>query len=140
MNFSVINADIKTAPQGYTMLSSFSDDLNCDVGISNVMNEMFDIKNRTDVVKRFKSGNLAKLDNLYMLLVRKTSYDSVDVDRFKDALTEFAAKCEKNKIKKVAMPATCTGKNGISLGYLYEMLDDIFELLDVNIIMYVPEK
>ena len=140
MNINFVNADIKTAPQGYTIVSAFSADLDCGAGINRAMDDMFSITARKDAVKRFKSKNLAKIDNLYMLLVKDTSYDAPNKVRLEKALKEFCDKCMKNGIKKVAMPALCTGKNGITLDELFELLDSIFFGTDIDILMYVPEK
>lgn len=140
MIITSINADIRTAPQGYTMVAAFSDDLNCGVGIPRVMNEMFGITFREDVIKKFNSGNIAKLDNLYMLFVKHTSYDAPDWDRFTEALRNFKKKCIKNKINKIAMPKICCGKNGFSWIDVEIVLEDILGSLDIDIIVYDLES
>lgn len=140
MNITSINADIRTAPQGYTIVSAFSDDINCKVGISKVMNEMFGVDGRRDVIKHYKSGNLGKLDNLFLLFVKKTSYDAPDWDRFTEALRDFKKKCIKNKINKIAMPKICCGKNGFSWIDVDIVLEDILGSLDIDIIVYDLES
>lgn len=140
MIITSINADIRTAPQGYTIVSAFSDDINCKVGISKVMNEMFDVDGRRDVIKHYKSGNLGKLDNLFLLFVKETSYDAPDWDRFTEALRDFKNKCIKNKINKIAMPKICCGKNGFSWIDVDIVLEDILGSLDIDIIVYDLEK
>lgn len=139
MNYNFINADIKTAPQGYTIVSAFSDDINCEVGISKVMNEMFNVDKRRDAIKHYKSGNLGKIDNLYLLFVKKSSYDSPDWDRFVAALKDFRDKCVKNKIKKIAMPLICCGKGGFALADVVDTIESILVDLDVSILIYSLE-
>lgn len=140
MTITSINADIRTAPQGYTIVSAFSDDINCEVGISKVMNEMFNIDGRKDVIKYFKSGNLGKLDNLYFLFVKETSYDAPDWDRFEAALNDFKEKCIKNKIRKIAMPKICCGKGGFSFIDVSQKIIDVFTDINVDVVIYDLEK
>lgn len=135
-----IKADIRTAPQGYTMVSAFPANLDCGAGINKVMDEMFDITNRQEAIKEFKSGNLKRLDNLYMLIVKETSYDAPDWNRLKTALKEFKTKCEKFGIRKIAMPLICTGKNGgFAVDDVFGLIDDIFDDADVNILIYIRD-
>ena len=117
-----INADIKTAPQGYTMVSAFSADFNCSVGINKVMDQMFNIEKRKSHIKVFKGGKLAKLDNLIT------------------CLEEFKTRCKKNGITKVAMPAICTGKNGFAVDDVIQAIDEIFFDTDISIVMYVGDE
>lgn len=140
MNIARINGDIKTAPQGYTIISAFSDDLSCVVGIPKVMNEMFNVDRRRDAIKYYKSGNLGKLDNLYLLFVKETSYDAPNWDRFVAAFKDFKNKCIKNKIKKIAMPKICCGKNGFNDVAVLDIIMDEFENTDIDIIIYDLEK
>ena len=140
MTITSINADIRTAPQGYTIVSAFSDDINCEVGISKVMNEMFGVDGRRDVIKHYKSGNLGKLDNLFLLFVKETSYDAPNWDRFEAALDDFKDKCIKNTIKKVAMPKICCGKGGFCFIDVSEKIISAFDDTNIDIIVYDLEK
>lgn len=137
MRIDEISADIRTAPQGYTLVSAFSDDLNCSVGMPKIMNEMFNITERTDVVKRYKNAkNIAKLDNLFLLLVKDTSYDAPIWNRLADALAELRDKCEKNGIKKLAMPKICTGAEGFDWDSVCDEIMNAFMLSDIDIVVY----
>lgn len=137
MSINEINADIRTAPQGYTLVSAFSDDLNCNVGMPKIMNEMFNIAERKDVVKKYKnSKNIAKLDNLFLLLVKDTSYDAPIWDRLTDGLKELRDRCEKNGIKKLAMPRICTGNVGFDWDSVCDEIMNTFMLSDIDIVVY----
>lgn len=140
MTINFINADIKTAPQGYTMVSAFSSDFNCSVGINKVMDQMFNIEKRKSNIKVFKGRKLAKLDNLYMLLVKNSSYDKPVFDNLIACFEEFKAKCKKNGITKVAMPAICTGKNGFAIDDVLQAIDEIFYDSGISILMYVNNE
>ena len=137
MRINEISADIRTAPQGYTLVSAFSDDLNCNVGMPKIMNEMFNITERVDVVKRYKNAkNIAKLDNLFLLLVKDTSYDAPIWNRLIDALAELRDKCEKNGIKKLAMPKICTSAEGFDWDSVCDEIMNTFMLSDIDIVVY----
>lgn len=140
MTINFINADIKTAPQGYTMVTAFSSDFNCNVGINKVMDQMFNIEKRKSNIKVFKGRKLAKLDNLYMLLVKDSSYDKPVFDNLIACLEEFKAKCKKNGITKVAMPAICTGKNGFAVDDVIQAIDEIFFDTNISVVMYVGDE
>ena len=126
MYFHEIIADIKAVPQGYTIVSAFSSDLNCNVGIQKAIGEMFDLNERKDHIKVSKSGNLAKIDNLYLLIVKESSYDAPVWERFKESIEEFKKKCVKNHITRIAMPRILVGKNGFEWDDVFDLLIDTF--------------
>jgi len=132
-----IKGDIRTAPQGYSIAAAFSDDLNCNVGIPKIMDEMFNIVDRIEAIKRYKKTDaIAKLDNLYLLFVKESSYDTPIYNRMVIALKELRKRCEKDCIKKLAMPKICTGSGGFDWEKVNDAIMDAFMLTDIDIVIY----
>ena len=135
MIFHEMKADIKAAPQGYTIVSAFSSDFNCNAGIQKAIGEMFDLNERKDHIKVSKSGNLAKIDNLYLLIVKDSSYDAPVWERFKKSVEEFKKKCVKNHITKIAMPRILAGKNGFEWDDVFDLFIDTFIDVDGHVLI-----
>jgi len=137
MNIIEIKGDIRTVPQGYSIASAFSYDIDCSVGVPKVMDEIFDIVDRKAAIKRYKkTDSIAKLDNLYLLFVKKSSYDAPNYDRLTTALKELRKKCEKDCVKKLAMPKICTGAGGFDWEIVLDAIIDEFSLMDIDIVIY----
>ena len=137
MNIIELKGDIRTVPQGYSIAAAFSDDLNCGAGMPKILDEMFDIVERVKAIKRYKKTNaIAKLDNLYLLFVKESSYDTPIYNRMVTALKELRKRCEKDCIKKLAMPKICTGSGGFDWDMVNDAIMDAFTLMDIDIVIY----
>lgn len=137
MNIIELKGDIRTVPQGYSIAAAFSDDLNCGTGMPKILDEMFDIVERVKAIKRYKKTNaIAKLDNLYLLFVKESSYDTPIYNRMVTALKELRKRCEKDCIKKLAMPKICTGSGGFDWDMVNDAIMDAFTLMDIDIVIY----
>lgn len=125
--------DIVNVPQGWTLTSAFSTDMNW-IGLPGYLNEAFNITDRDN--KDHKVGSVGKIDNLYMLFVKDSSYDNPEWSALVCSLQKLANKVEKKHIKKLAMPKICTGKNGFSWeDDVKPLIDFVFSDVDVDIMI-----
>lgn len=132
MTINELNMSIEDVTQGYTLAAAFSTDMNW-VGLPGFLNELFNITERDN--KEHKVGSVAKIDNLYMLFVKESSYDAPQWSALEESLTKLAEKIVKKKIKNLAMPRICSGKNGFLWDDVKQMIDEIFYDIDVNILI-----
>ena len=132
MNINELNMNIKDVPQGYTLASAFSTDMHW-VGLPGFLNHLFYITERDD--KEHEVGSVAKIDNLYMLFVKESSYDAPQWSALKDCLIKLANKVDKKLIKHLAMPRICSGKNGFLWDDVKQMIEEIFYDIDVDILI-----
>ena len=131
-NIREVNMDISTVPQGWTLAGAFSTDMEW-IGMPGLMNDLFDITERD--TEEHEVGSVAKIDNLYMLFVKESSYDAPMWSSLEDCLTKLAKKVSKKGIKKLAMPRICSGKNGFLWDDIHQMIEEIFYDVDVDIMV-----
>ena len=133
MKINEIKMDIATVPQGYTLVGAFSTDKNFSIGTPGLFNRTFEITNRTD--GDFKVGTAKRIDNLYMLFVKESSYDMPDWTALENALCDLRKKVTKKRIRKLAMPKICTGGGGFDWQQVENLICDIFDDVDVEILV-----
>lgn len=132
-DFYNVQIDIRDVPQGHTLVGAFSTDMTW-VGVPKIMNDMFDISIRDD--KKHEVGDVAKIDNLYMLFVKESSYDAPRLDALYDCIEKLAKKIQKKKITKLAMPKICCGKNGFTWdSEVLPILEEVFADIDVDVMV-----
>ena len=127
-----VNMDISAVPQGWTLAAAFSTDMK-GLGMPGLMDSLFNITDRD--TKIHKVGSVSKIDNLYMLFVKESSYDAPTWSALEESLTKLANKVVKKGVKKLAMPRICSGKNGFLWGDVCDMIEDIFHDVDVEIMI-----
>ena len=132
MRINEINIDIAEVSQGYTLAVAFSTDMNW-IGLPGYMNSLFYITERDD--KEHEVGSVSKIDNLYMLFVKESSYDNPSWSALEGCLTKLSNKIVNKKIRKLAMPKICCGKNGFQWDDVKQMIEEIFYDIDVEILI-----
>ena len=133
MKINKINMDIATVPQGYTLVGAFSTDKKFSIGTPGLFSRMFEITNRID--NDLKVGTAKRIDNLYMLLVKESSYDMPDWTALENALCDLRKKVIKKHIRKIAMPKICSGNGGFDWQQVENLICDVFDDVDVEIIV-----
>ena len=126
--------DIKNVPQGWTLAAAFSTDMHC-IGLPGYIDEMFDISNR-EISKQHKIGSVSRIDNLYMLFVKESSYDAPSWDALEKSMYKLAHKVDVKHIHKLAMPKICTGKYGFNWEQeVLPLIEEAFAYTDVEIMI-----
>lgn len=133
MDINEVRMSIVSAPQGYNLVGAFSSDLNCSVGLPAVFDKMFDITERVD--QQLEPGMVFRLDNLFILTVKESSYDAPSMTMLKKSLEKLKETVQVLGIKKIAMPRICTGKNGFSWDYVFGIICETFDYTDVDILV-----
>lgn len=133
MRINKVKMDITTVPQGYCLVGAFSTDMKFEVGTPGLFNSMFDITNRID--EKCKVGTAKRIDNLYMLFVKESSYDAPDYKNLTMALDDLHKKLIKKKVRKIAMPKICCGKNGFDWEEVEDYLWNVFDGDDIEILV-----
>lgn len=127
--------NIENVPQGYTLAAAFSTDMNW-TRLPELLNNMFSITERDH--KKHKVGSVAKIDNLYMLFVKESSYDAPMFSALIATMEKLAKKVKKNGIKRLAIPKICTGKNGFDWFDVYNVIEEAFADVNVEILTCSP--
>lgn len=133
MRINKVKMDIATVPQGYCLVGAFSTDMKFEVGTPGLFNRMFDITNRID--EKCKVGTAKRIDNLYMLFVKESSYDTLNSINLTLALDDLHKKLMKKKVRKIAMPKICSGKNGLDWEEVEDYLWNVFDEDDIEILV-----
>lgn len=133
MDINEVRMSIVSAPQGYNLVSAFSSDLNCSVGLPAVFDKMFDITERVD--QQLEPGMVFRLDNLFILTVKENSYDAPSMTMLKESLEKLKEAVQVLGIKKIAMPRICTGKNGFRWADVFDVICETFDNTDVDILV-----
>lgn len=131
-NIYEVNIDIENVPQGFVLASAFSTDMKW-IGMPGLMNSLFNITERD--TEEHEVGDVSKIDNLYMLFVKESSYDAPMWSALEKCLTKLANKVSKKGIKKLAMPRICSGKNGFLWDDVLQMIEEIFNDIDIEIMI-----
>lgn len=126
------DVDIKYVPQGYTLVAAFSTDRNW-INLPGLMDEIFNINDRDD--NEYGVGDVGKIDNLYMLFVKESSYDAPIWSALEKSLNTLTKKVVKKGIKNLAMPKICCGKNGFDWEDVENLIEEIFADIDINIMV-----
>lgn len=134
MRILEVRSNVLSVPQGYTLVGAFSADLNCNVGIQKAFDQVFDIMKRYRM-NNVTVGNVYRIDNLYMLIVKDSSYDNPNIDMLDNSLRILANVVNTYGIKKLAMPKICTGKNGIAWTKVRELIEKHFNEIDGDILV-----
>ncbi len=127
-----IRSGIENVQQGWTLTAAFSTDMNW-IGLPGLMNDLFDITERN--TKEYEPGSVGKIDNLYMLFVKESSYDSPSWEYLEESLAKLANKIKKKDIRKLAMPKICTGKGGFEWERVKELIEKTFADININIMI-----
>ena len=130
------NRDIFFMPQGFSLASAFSTDMSW-AGILKQFDFAYSIKERK--FEDHNIGSVDKIDNLYMMFVKQSSYDKPEISDIKKCLKKLAKKIKKNGVRCLAMPRICCGRNGYDWGQILPLIDKAFEDLDLLIVICNPD-
>ena len=125
-------SNIVSVPQGWTLAAAFSTDMKW-IGLPGYLDQLFNITERDD--KEHYVGEVTKIDNLYMLFVKESSYNVPIESAVTECLQTLAKKVKKKNIRNLAMPKICCGKNGLNWNDVKEMIIEAFDNIDVNIMI-----
>lgn len=139
MVINEVKMDILAVPQGYTLASAFSADMNYKVGIQKVFEDAFNLtERRMDAEEPLEVGQIYSLHNLILMIVKESSYDAPNKAALKKCLQTLANLVSAGHIKKLAIPKICTGKNGFEWSEVREMIEECFEDVDIEILVCSP--
>lgn len=131
------NRDIFFMPQGFTLASAFSTDMNW-VGLPEKFDLAYWITDRDG--KDHKIGSVSRIDNLYMMFVKQSSYDKPTLSDIEKCLQKLAKKIWNNNIHRLAMPQICCGRNGFDWDQILPLIEKAFEENDeLNIVICNPD-
>lgn len=141
MRITELEINIMAVPQGYYLATAISKDKNFDVGIPALFNKQYNITERianSEHSVDFEIGEAYLLDNVYLLVVKDSSYDMPDRDALINAIHEMRVNITENKlIKKLAIPKICCGKNGFDWQDIKLLIEEEFKDTDVDILVCI---
>ena len=139
MKMTELEISIMAVPQGYYLAHGISRDLNFRVGLPALFEKQFNLKEKLTYFygDDLDLGGAYLTDNVYSLVVKDSSYDMPDRDMLMDALKEMHEDMDERKVKKLAIPRLCCGRNGLDWDDVKVMIESEFRGSDVEILVCV---
>ena len=139
MKMTELEINIMAVPQSYYLAHGISRDLNFKVGLPALFEKQFNLKEKLTYFygDDLDIGEAYLTDNVYSLVVKDSSYDMPDRDMLIGTLQEVHRDMDERKVKKLAIPRLCCGRNGLDWDDVKKMIEDEFRGSDVEILVCV---
>lgn len=130
--------DLFTVPQGYYLAHCISADFALGAGIAKKFDEIYNMK-----FKLFKNydgyeyecGDCLVVDNVFNLVTKPKCYHKPTYESLKEALEAMKEYMLYFDINKIAMPHIASGLDRLQWGQVLEIIKEVFEDMDVDILI-----
>ncbi len=138
------NRDLFTVPQGYYLAHCISGDYALGAGIAKQFVEVYNMREKLH--KQFpieegeKFANVEKallVDNVFNLVTKERYFHKPTYETLCETLFNMREQIEEKDITKLAMPLIGCGLDKLEWDEVKMMIDDIFEDLDIEILVCV---
>lgn len=134
--------DIMTVPQGYYLATAISSDKKFNVGLPALFEERYNLSEKLDRLEDqlgegLQAGDACLVDNVFLLVVKDSSYDKPDPNALKAALVTMHECIQDRLVKKLAVPKICCGRNGLYWENVRSMIEEEFADEDIDILVCV---
>ena len=142
MKMTEIEMNIMSVPQGYYLATAISRDKKFQVGLPALFEKNYKISKKLDRLEsqfgeELRIGDACLIDNVYLLVVKDSSYDAPDRDALIDAISQMHDNMNDFMVDKIAIPRLCCGKNGLDWDDVKAILEAEFQYDDVEILVCV---
>ena len=138
------NRDLFTVPQGYYLAHCISGDYALGAGIAKQFEEVYNMREKLH--KQFpieegeKFANVERallVDNVFNLVTKARHFHKPTYDSLSETLLDMKEQIEEGDITKLAMPLIGCGLDRLEWDEVREMIEYIFEDLDIEILVCV---
>ena len=142
MKMTEIEMNIMAAPQGYYLATAISRDKKFQVGLPALFEKNYKISKKMDRLEsqlgeEIQVGDACLIDNVYLLVVKYSSYDEPIREALIDAISAMHDNMDALMVDKLAIPKLCCGKNGLEWDDVKSILESEFQNRDVDILVCV---
>lgn len=138
MTIAVEKRDLFTVPQGYYLAHCISADFALGAGIAKtfdaVYNMRFKLFREYDNYE-YEGGDSLPIDNVFNLVTKQKCFHKPTYGSLREALECMRDEMEALGVTKLAMPKIGCGLDRLSWNEVYEMICEVFEDIDVEILI-----
>ena len=129
--------DLFSVPHGYYFAHCISGDFALGAGIAVQFNELYNMRKKLKGIYDYTvTENCAILiDNVFNLVTKRKAYHKPTSDSLREALVDMAEQVVDLEIEKIAIPLLGCGLDKLSWNIVKEMIEEVFEDIDVEILV-----
>ena len=129
--------DLFSVPHGYYFAHCISGDFALGAGIAVKFNELYNMRKKLKGIYDYiVTENCAILiDNVFNLVTKRKAYHKPTSDSLREALVDMAEQVVDLEIEKIAIPLLGCGLDKLSWNIVKEMIEEVFEDIDVEILV-----
>jgi len=128
--------DLFSVPHGYYFAHCISGDFALGAGIAVKFNELYNMRKKLKEVTDFEYDNCAILiDNVFNLVTKRRSFHKPTYDSLNEALVDMMEQVKELGVERIAMPFIGCGLDKLSWSIVKEMIEEVFEDVDVEILV-----
>lgn len=138
MTITTIQKDLFTMPHGYWLAHCISSDFALGAGIARTFNSVYNM--RSKLFKeypdyKYRGGDALPIDNVFNLVTKDKYWHKPTYDSVRDALVMMKEYMEFFGVTKLAMPRIASGLDRLDFNKVYEIICEVFEDMDVEIVI-----
>jgi len=128
--------DLFSVPHGYYFAHCISGDFVLGAGIAVQFNDLYNMRKKLHNFCDSVSYNCAILiDNVFNLVTKKRVFHKPTYDTLREALEDMAEQVVALEIEKIAIPQIGCGLDKLNWDIVKEIIEDVFEDIDVEILV-----
>ena len=136
MNLNEIHKDIFTVDKTYHLAHCIASDFRMGAGIAVKFQNRFKLREKLNNTTSYTNpGTCVLIGKVFNLITKKKSSGKPTYESLESSLLNMKTLVEFYNIKKIAMPKIGCGLDRLSWGRVKEMIFEIFEELDVEILV-----
>ena len=131
-------------PQGYYIAACITGDYSLGAGVAKQLDEHYNMKEKLHHFFPIPSGerawyvgNALLIDNVFNLVDKETRQDKVQEDNLYNALIDMYVQIDEKKVHKLAIPRLGCGCDGLEWEDVLEMIEEVFDDVDIEILVCV---
>ena len=141
-NYREVYQDLFALDDSWHLAHCITGDYSLGAGVAKVFADDRDM--RTKLNKQYpivngafdaRVGTALLVDNVFNLVTKTDCYAWPTLDTMRDVLEDMAMQCAAMGIEKLAMPQIGCGRDRLDWDDVYELIQDIFEDLDIEILV-----
>jgi len=135
--------DLFSMPHGYYFAHCISGCFTLGAGIAVQFNELYNMRKKlknTNETDRCDCLTCTKhcailIDNVFNLVTKRKKYEKPTYDSLRETLEDMAGQIETLEIEKLAIPQLGCGLDKLSWNIVKEIIEEVFEDIDVEIVV-----
>ena len=124
--------NILPIPLGWNTVCAVAENEDFTVGLPKLFNDTYYLMDRLEDLEMNKAYLKG---NAFVLVVKKSVYDRVDIEDLMKGLEDLAKVCAEEGVTRLAMPKICCGRNGLAWKDVKRMIKQAFSALNIQIVI-----